>query len=134
MTMVDPLYLDEADKKLAIDDFKNLQISEGWKRVIAVLDLNISYLLDRIVAGEYSDSEELNVMRAKIVSYRELKTTPEAQLSKIAPTPDIVKDFDPYGSVDEPEESEKKQVILLLNRWRNHYDRYEYISLSVQIS
>lgn len=108
MTMQDPLYLDEADKKLAIDDFKNLQTSQGWKRVLAVLDLNIRYLLDRIVDGDYPDNEALNVMRAKIVSYRELKTTPETQLSKLAPTPDVVKDFDPYGSINEPEESEKK--------------------------
>lgn len=99
--MKDPLYLDQADKILAIDDFKNLKNSQGWTRVIAVLDLNITYLLDRIVLGEYADNEELNVMRAKIVSYRELKTIPEQQLSKLQPTPEAIKDFDPYGSVEE---------------------------------
>jgi hypothetical protein len=107
--MQDPLYTDAADKILAVDDFKNLENSSGWKRALAVLDLNIAYLLDRIVLGEYANNEELNVMRAKIVSYRELKNLPETQLSKLAPTPETVKDYDPYGSIPYVEEEKKKE-------------------------
>lgn len=100
--MQGPLYPSEGDKLAAINNLKSLEMSGGWLECLKVLDLNIAWLLERIVTGDYINEKELEAIRQKIIAYRELKDLPQTQIIKISPLEKgaEVRD-DPYSTIED---------------------------------
>jgi len=96
--MQGPLYPTEGDQLAAINNFKSLEMSGGWLECIKVLDLNIAWLLERIITGDYVNEKELEAIRQKIVAYRELKDLPQTQVNKITKVEGTVVRDDPFAT------------------------------------
>ena len=86
----------------AIIHFNSLLEHPGWKLIVEILDRNIESVNQQIKKGYRSMSkEELDASLGKLVTYEEMKNTPQTMIERITTGKTKEPNFDPFDTLDD---------------------------------
>jgi len=107
------LVFDTPEKvKTTIDSFRSLLVHPGWILFKQIADANIEVLREQLENGIESETKaDVDRIRDKLKMLREMCSTPEIMIKKLEDKPTDIPSSDPYQTVDEFREEQKKQKV-----------------------